>query len=90
LKDQVESPFVLNATYLPQGRGSIFFDETRMSHRKRRFWILENTGQVKFTLERNQLNQGSRITIAAFTSDARRTDEIYIRYLSCHVTAFLA
>jgi len=51
---------------LPDGRGRIFYDGNEMSTRKRRFWILERAGEMRFTLDNNELTPDSRITISGF------------------------
>jgi len=63
---QTESPFVLDMTTLPYGRGAIFFEGNKTSARKRRFWVLEKAGTVKFTLDPNDLKADSRLTISRF------------------------
>jgi len=57
---------VLDATTLPGGRGTLVFDENRTFSRKRRFWVLEKAGTVKFTLDANDLKEDSRLTISGF------------------------
>jgi len=58
----------LDATTLPNGRGSIVFDgeDDEMSLRERRFWVLENAGTMRFKLKNNDLQPDSRITISGF------------------------
>jgi len=56
----------LDATTLPRGRGKIVFDGNRMSARKRIFWVLEKAGTVKFTLDANDLDPDSSLTISGF------------------------
>jgi len=57
---------VLDASILPEGRGSIVFDGKTMSKYRRNFWVIENAGTVKFTLEENDLKPHSRITVSGF------------------------
>jgi len=79
-QNQSESPFVVDATTLPEGRGAIVFDGNGKSPRSRTFWVIEKAGTVKFTLNENNLTADSRLTITGFrwTGD---TDEVYIKYL---------
>jgi len=54
-------------TTLPENRrGAIVFDGNKMSDRKRRFWVLEKAGTVRFLLEKNDLKPDSRLTISEF------------------------
>jgi len=81
---QEESPFVLDASTLTNGRGEIVFNGNKMSPRKRRFWILEKAGTVKFTMENNNLKLDSRITISGLENTKKHDskeflDEVYIK-----------
>jgi len=78
-KIQSESPFVLDATTLFDGRRSIVFDGEEMSPRKKRFWTLEIAGTVKFTLSSNGLKPDSRLTISGFQTTTEYLTEVYIR-----------
>jgi len=75
---------------LPDGRGAIVFDGNEMSPQIRRFWTLEKAGEMRFTLEKNQLKPDSRITISGFKTtinkdssqiwnSAHFLDEVYIK-----------
>jgi len=79
-QNQSKSPFVVDATTLPEGRGAIVFDGNGKSPERRTFWVVEKAGTVKFTLQKNNLTADSRLTITGFrwTGD---TDEVYIKYL---------
>jgi len=70
---------VLDATTLPQGLGGIVFDGKVMPQRKRRFWVLERAGTVKFTLVTNDLKPDSRLTLTGFGKDTWQKNEIYIK-----------
>jgi len=73
----MESPFVLDASKLLGGRGAIVFNGSDMSWRKRRFWIMEKAGTVKFTLHANELKSDSRLTIAGLKSvECISTDDL--------------
>jgi len=74
---QEESPFLVNAKELPGGSGGLIFDGNQFSLRKRRYWILENAGTIKFTLDKNNLKPDSRLTISGFDSTLD-IDEFYI------------
>jgi len=84
IQAQKESPFVLDVSTLLDGQGGIIFDENEMSSRKRRFWTLERAGEMRFTLEKNELKPGSRITISGFKTTVNYDssdylDEVYIK-----------
>jgi len=49
-----------------------------MSPRKKRFWILENAGEMKFTLENNDIQPNSRLTISGFMTSTRSQDSGYL------------
>jgi len=68
---------------LPEGRGKIVFNGKGMSPRKRRFWIMEKAGTVKFTLETNALKSDCRLTITGF-KDASYYD-LAVRPTSYHL-----
>jgi len=75
---QKESPFVLDVSTLPNGLGSIVFDENYNSLRKRRFWVLEKAGTIKFIVVKIHFNKGFRITIFGFKTTANRNSEDYL------------
>jgi len=84
LQAQKESPFILDVSTLPDGRGAIVFDGKEISRRRRRFWTLERAGEMKFTLESNELKEDSRITISGFKTTEKwdssdHLDEVYIK-----------
>jgi len=84
LQIQKESPFVLDVTNLPNRLGSIIFDGNDMPQQKRRFWILEKAGTIKFTVVKHDFMPGSLITISGFktTLDIKSKDfleEVYIK-----------
>jgi len=87
IQTEKESPFVLDATTLPYGRGTIVFDGKQMTFQKRRFWILERAGNVKFTLGGNDLKPNFRLTLTGFKTvdfsynqpTAEYLDEVYIK-----------
>jgi len=80
LQSQSESPFVLDATRLPEGQGAIVFNGNKTSPQKRRFWAIEKAGTVKFTLQENALEPDSRLTITGFRWLGEKIiDQVYIR-----------
>jgi len=71
---------------LPFGRGAIEFDGKESPPRRRRFWTLEKAGKMRFTLENNELEEYSRITISGFkTTETKDSlsydhlDQVYIK-----------
>jgi len=81
---QKESPFVLDASTLSDCRGIIAFEEKEIFSGKRRFWVLENAGEMRFTLEKNELQSDSRVTISGFRTTVKRDfadhlEEVYIK-----------
>jgi len=56
----------LDTTTLIKERGAIVFDGNVMTARKRRFWVIEKAGTVKFALDKNNLKADSRLTISGF------------------------
>jgi len=69
---------------LPDGRGAIVFDGKKMCQRKRKFWTLENARQMSFTMDSNELQPDSRITISGFKTtqyynSTDYLDEAYIK-----------
>jgi len=83
LQAQTESPFLLDVSTLRDGRGAIVFDRKKMAPRKRRLWTLERAGEMTFTLEKNELQGNSRITISGFktTQYYNSTDHLEEVYL---------
>jgi len=81
LKVEKESPFVLDVTTLPGGRGAIVFEGNKTSARRRRFWVLERAGTVKFTLDDNDLKADSRLTISGFKTVNYKYDQPTTDYL---------
>jgi len=84
LQTQKKSPFVLDVSTLRDGRGAIVFDGKELFVRKRRFWTLEKAGEMKFTLENNELQEDSRLTISGFKTtktiyNSDRLDQVYIK-----------
>jgi len=54
----------------------------KFPYQKRRLWILENTGTVKFTLVQNPLGTGDHVTITGFSTSPPEDgfgEEIYIK-----------
>jgi len=78
LQAQLESPFILDATTLLVGRGNIVFDGNGKSPRRRRFWVIEKAGTVKFTLEENELKPECRLTVTGF-HNIEFANEVYIK-----------
>jgi len=78
LQEQNESPLVLDVSTLPDGQGAIVFDENQMSQRKRRFWVLEKGGEMRFTMDDNYLKPESRITISGFKTTEKWSFSDYI------------
>jgi len=68
----------LDATTLSGGRGAIVFDGSENSAQKKRFWVIEKAGTVKFTLEENELKPESRLTITGFHMYGHKSDESYV------------
>jgi len=69
---------------LPEGRGVIVFVGKEMTLRKIRFWTFEKAGEMKFTLESNELKEDSRITISGFKTTENKwskdhLDQVYIK-----------
>jgi len=77
-QSQAESPLILDAMTLPQGRGGIVFEGSDKSPRRRRFWVIEKAGMVNFTLEENKLQRDSRLTITGFYNFGSTDSEVYI------------
>jgi len=55
-----------------------------MAPRKRRFWTFEKAGEMKFTMDRNELQPDSPITISGFKTTQYYhsddfLDEVYIK-----------
>jgi len=74
----------LDVSTLRDGQGTIVFDGKEMSLRKRRFWTLERAGEMRFTMENNELQPDSRITISGFKTtqfynSTDHLDEVYIK-----------
>jgi len=80
-QNQTESPFVLDATTLPEEQGAIVFDGNDKSQRRNRFWVIEKAGTVKFTLEQNELQPDSRLTITGFQYFMGARREVYNSYI---------
>jgi len=78
LQNQTESPFILDATTLPEGLGAIVFDGNKIPSRQRRFWLIEQAGKIKFTLEKNDLKPDCRLTITGF-EDWKIREEVKIK-----------
>jgi len=74
----------LDATTIFDGQTAIVFDEKEVPPRRRRFWTLEKAGEMKFTMEKNELQPDSRITISGFKTtryynSTDHLDEIYMK-----------
>jgi len=87
MQAQKESPFDLNVSTLPEGRGAIVFDGDKMSLCHRRFWILQKAGTVRLTMENNELQRDSRITISGFKTTEQKDSgdhlgEVYIKLVN--------
>jgi len=74
----------LDVSTLRDGQGTIVFDGKEMSLRKRRFWNLERAGEMRLTMEKNELQGNSRITISGFKTTEKwdssdNLDEVYVK-----------
>jgi len=65
---------------LRNGRGGIVFDGNGMPPLKRRFWVLEKAGTMKFTLDPYYLKPESSLTKFGFPFDRLlNKDQVFIR-----------
>jgi len=71
---------------LPGRHGAIVFDgnNNKIPWRRRRFWVLENAGDLQLTMEYNGLTPNSRITISGFKTTPHASsgdflDEVYLK-----------
>jgi len=56
LQTKREPAFIVEVTSLPGRHGTVVFDgSNKTSPRKRRFWVIENAGEMQFTIEYNDL-----------------------------------
>jgi len=70
----------LDANSLPEGQGAIVFHGSDKFPQRRKFWVIEKAGMVKFTLEENELEPDSRLTISGFSrrGEKEKDNENYI------------
>jgi len=63
---------------LSDGRGAIVFGGTEIAPRQRKFWLFEKAGEMRFTLEKNELQGDSRITISGFKTTEKYNSSDYL------------